>query len=212
MVILGAVTVLVFAPHAAPTSAAGPPTDKMATTPVTAPTTPEAAPPSGFLSWVWRLMAIGLAIASWGAYGPTLHKGQAAMHHSRLRALICVGLAYFVIAVIVPDMILADSVEASVYSNFLNGTFWALLGGAFGAVGALGIIMAFNSGGRPVYVMPLVFGAAPVVNTFFTAITRGMLGQMGAVFIAGLILVVAGAVMVLVFAPRGVAPQPAPAN
>ncbi len=78
-----------------------------------------------------------------------------------------------------------------------------LLGGAFGAVGALGIILAFNSGGRPVYVMPLVFGGAPVINTFFTAITRGILNQMGSMFIAGLILVVAGSVMVLVFAPRG---------
>jgi hypothetical protein len=128
------------------------------------------------------------------------------MHQSRLRALICVGLAYFAIAVVVPDMILADAPESSAYSNVLHGTFWALAGGACGAVGALGIILAFNSGGKPVYVMPLVFGGAPVVNTFFTAITRGLLGQMSAMFFAGLILVVAGAAMVLVFAPRGEAP------
>ncbi len=125
------------------------------------------------------------------------------MHHSRLRALVCVGLAYFAIAVVVPDMILADAAEASSYSNFLHGTFWALLAGAFGAIGALGIILAFNFGARPVYVMPLVFGGAPVINTFFTAISRGILNQMGSLFIAGLILVVAGAVIVLVFAPRG---------
>jgi hypothetical protein len=221
MVILGAVTVLVFAPHTAPSTAAAapasaapaPPSDATATTSAAnTPTSPPAAPPSGFFSWVWRLLAIALAIASWGAYGPTLHKGQAAMHHSRWRSLICVGLAYFVIAVVVPDMILADSPEPSAYGNFIHGTLFALLGGTFGALGAVGLILAFNSGGRPVYVMPLVFGAAPVVNTFFTAITRGMLGQMGAVFIAGLILVVAGAVMVLVFAPRGDAPQPVPAS
>jgi hypothetical protein len=224
MVILGAVTVLVFAPHAAPPTAAAaqpaapspPATTDAAATAAATPSAPAAGPaavssaPSGFFSWVWRLLALALAIASWGAYGPTLHKGQAAMHHSRLRALVCVGLAYFAIAVVVPDMILADAAEASMYSNFLHGTFWALLGGALGAVGALGIIMAFNSGGRPVYIMPLVFGGAPVINTFFTAITRGILNQMGSLFIAGLILVVAGAVIVLVFAPRGDAPVAAP--
>jgi hypothetical protein len=218
MVILGAVTVLAFAPHAPPPTAAAPvaaaaaaPASE-ANTPTATPAAPTApAPaassaPSGFLSWVWRLLAIALAIASWGAYGPTLHKGQAAMHHSRLRALICVGLAYFAIAVVVPDMILAEVPENSLYSNFVHGTFWSLMGGAFGAVGALGMIMAFNSGGRPVYVMPLVFGGAPVINTFFTAITRHLLGEMSAMFFAGLILVVAGAAMVLVFAPRGDAP------
>lgn len=220
MVVLGAVTVLMFAPHASPAVAAAtaPPVTPApeaapATSDATAPAisaapvaaTP-AAPPSGFFSWVWRLLAIALAIVSWGAYGPTLHKGQAAMHHSRLRALVCVGLAYFAIAVVVPDMILADAPENSAYSNVLHGTFWALAGGAFGAVGALGIILAFNSGGKPLYVMPLVFGGAPVVNTFFTAITRGLLGQMSAMFFAGLILVVAGAAMVLVFAPRGEVP------
>jgi hypothetical protein len=219
MVVLGAVTVLMFAPHALPMVAAAtaaPVTPAPEAAPATSDTTaPAAGPPapaapsaspSGFFSWIWRLLAIALAIGSWGAYGPTLHKGQAAMHHSRLRALVCVGLAYFAIAVVVPDMILADAPENSVYSNVLHGTFWALAGGAFGAVGALGIILAFNSGGRPVYVMPLVFGGAPVVNTFFTAVTRGLLGQMSGMFFAGLILVVAGAAMVLVFAPRGEAP------
>jgi hypothetical protein len=210
MVILGAVTVLMFAPHAPSAAAAAAPAtpppaaDAAASSTTPAPTAP--TPDGGFFSWIWRLLAIALAIASWGAYGPTLHKGQAAMHHSRLRALICVGLAYFAIAVVVPDMILAESPEPSLYSNFLHGTFWALLGGAFGAVGALGIILAFNSGGKPIYVMPLVFGGAPVINTFFTAITRGLLGQMSAMFFAGLILVVAGAAMVLVFAPRGESP------
>jgi hypothetical protein len=219
MVVLGAVSVLVFAPHAAPpvaTATAAPvtpapeaatTTSDAATPTVEVPATAtQSAPPSGFFSWVWRLLAVALAIASWGAYGPTLHTGQAAMHHSRLRALICVGLAYFAIAVVVPDMILADAPESSAYSNVLHGTFWALTGGAFGAVGALGIILAFNSGGRPIYVMPLVFGGAPVVATFFTAMTRQLWGEMGPMFFAGLILVVAGAAMVLVFAPRGDVP------
>jgi hypothetical protein len=184
MVVLGAVIVLVTAPHAAPLAAAS-----------------TAAVAEGFWSWVWRLAAIALAIVSWGSYGPVLHKGQAAMHHSRLRSLICVGAAYFVIAVIVPYFFLGEMGEASSYLRL--GTIWALLAGSLGAIGALGIIIAFNTGGRPVYVMPLVFGGAPVVNTLFSMTKEGLLGHVGPVFMAGLILVIAGAVMVLVLAPRG---------
>ena len=185
MVILGAVTVLITAPH--PTVAA-------------AASGPAAG---GFLDWVWRLVAIVLAIVSWGAYGPVLHNGQSAMHHSRLRPLLCVGLAYFAIAVVVPNMILAEVPEASLYRHFFSGSLPSLAAGTFGAVGALGIILAFNFGGRPVFVMPLVFGGAPVINTFFVMLTQGLLGEVGAVFLAGLMLVIAGAAIVLVLGPRG---------
>jgi hypothetical protein len=177
MVILGAVTVLVTAPHPPASSAAA--------------TTLAAA---GFWAWVCRLLAILLAVVSWGAYGPVLHRGQAAMHHSRLRPLLCVGLAYFAIAVVVPYFFLGEMGENSSYLRV--GTLWALLGGVCGAVGALGIIWAFNFGGRPVYVMPLVFGGAPVITTLWS-------GNVGPWFLAGLILVIAGSVMVLVLAPRG---------
>ena len=62
--------------------------------------------------------------------------------------------------------------------------------------------MAFNFGGRPVFVMPLVFGGAPVINTVLASYSMGKLGELGAWFLAGLILVIAGSAMVLVLAPR----------
>jgi hypothetical protein len=123
------------------------------------------------------------------------------MHHSRLRPLLCVGLAYFLIAVIVPYFFLGELGEASTYRSL--GTLWSMAGGAFGAIGALGIIMAFNFGGRPVFVMPLVFGGAPVINTLVAAIAQRQLGNIGGLFLAGLILVIAGSAIVLVLAPRG---------
>jgi hypothetical protein len=123
------------------------------------------------------------------------------MHHSRLRPLVCVGLAYFLIAVVVPYFFLGEMGEASTYRSW--GTLWSLAAGAFGAAGALGIILAFNSGGRPVFVMPLVFGGAPVINTLFTVARNSQWREINAFFWAGLILVIAGAAMVLVFAPRG---------
>jgi MFS family permease len=193
IVILGAVVVLLAAPH-------GPPPQPSR---IVAESGQEllASGKLGFWNWTAQLLAIALVIVSWGAYGPVLHQGQAAMHHSRLRPLLCVGLAYFVIAVVVPYFFLGEMGEASTYASF--GTLWSLMAGAFGAAGALGIIMAFNSGGRPVFVMPLVFGGAPVVNTFFTIWTRGLWHEINPLFWAGLILVIAGSVIVLMLAPRG---------
>jgi hypothetical protein len=152
------------------------------------------------------LAAVTLAILSWGTYGPVLHKGQVAMGSSRLRPLICVGLSYFLIAVLVPGLMLAAGDEAGSWT--IKGLLWSLGAGTAGAVGALGIIMCFNFGGKPIYVMPLVFGGAPVITTLINAAAHGGLGSMSPFFYAGLILTCAGAAIVLVFAPRGHAPAP----
>ncbi len=139
---------------------------------------------------------------SWGVYGPVLHRGQTAMQGSRLRPLMCVGLAYFLIAVILPLAVMSAAPEPGTWTS-IRGTTWSLAGGAAGAIGALGIILAFNYGGKPVYVMPLVFGVAPVVNTLTTILTKGSFAEVNPVFYAGLIIVAVGAVTVLIFAPKG---------
>ena len=54
--------------------------------------------------------------------------------------------------------------------------------------------------------MPLVFGFAPVVNTFTTIFTDNLFGRVSNMFFASLAMVIVGAVMVLVFAPRGKPP------
>jgi hypothetical protein len=149
----------------------------------------------------WQIAWIVLTIFCWGTYGPLLHKGQEAMQHSRLRPLICVGVAYFIVAVVAPLVILSVHAEASRFS--VSGSLWSLAAGAAGAFGAIGIIMAFNFGGRPVYVMPLIFGGAPIVNSFWTIVANDRLSDVPPMFLAGMILVIAGAAIVLVFAPRG---------
>ena len=121
------------------------------------------------------------------------------MHHSRLRPLLCVGLAYFAIAVVVPYFFLGEMGEEQ-HLPAVSALSGALAGGTCGAIGALGIILAFNYGGRPVFVMPLVFGGAPVITTMWSAMRYGSFSPW---FLAGLILVIAGSVMVLLMAPRG---------
>jgi len=201
MVLLGAVTVLITKPKE-------PTAEPIATAAAekTADAAPTLAAPEShkMRDFILRIASIAVVILCWGAYGPVLHKGQAAMQHSRLRPLLCVGLAYFAIAVIVPNLLLTVVEEPSEYN--WNGSFWSLAAGAAGAIGALGIIMAFNFGGKPVFVMPLVFGGAPVVNTLFTTFTRGLWSNVTPFFLAGLILVIAGAAMTLVFAPKSLPP------
>lgn len=150
------------------------------------------------------LFVLGTVVC-WGAYGPVLHKGQLAMAGSRLRPFICVGVAYFLIAVLAPLALLLAVPEAGGFT--FKGVVWSLMGGAAGAVGALGIILAFNFGGKPVYVMPLVFGGAPVVNTL-VSIAGTEAGQVSPMFYAGLIMVILGAATVLVFAPKPAHPPP----
>jgi len=207
VVLIGAVTVLVNKP-----SSVKPTTGTVAQssgetaaekTPDTKPSRMAAAGEFGLVV----LFTVMTALA-WGAYGPTLHKGQMAMAGSRLRPLICVGVSYFLIAVLVPLLML--SFHPTTDEITFGGTVWSLLGGAAGAIGALGIIMAFNFGGKPVYVMPLVFGGAPVVNTFASIVQAGTYSQIGPLFYAGLLLVIGGAVTILIFAPKGKPHEPAP--
>jgi len=145
------------------------------------------------------LAAIALTATCWGVYGPVLHNGREAMH-SALRPLMCVGAAYFLIAVIVPTLLLARGGEKGSWTT--TGVIWSLVAGTCGALGALGIILALSFGGRPIYVMPLVFGGAPVVNTLLTAFMNRAFNQLKGLFLAGLLLVITGAVIVLVFKPQ----------
>ncbi len=155
---------------------------------------------------MYVIAAILATAVCWGAYGPTLHKGSLAMGHSRLRPFLCVGIAYFAIAVVVPLIVLRTSGDTGQWT--IPGTWWSLAAGAAGALGALGIIFAFRFGGRPDYVMPLVFGGAPVVNAFLAIYLAGTWRQVSPIFLAGLILVAVGAMTVLASIPRPPAKPP----
>lgn len=155
-------------------------------------------------SMLWAMFAIGAAL-SWGVYGAMLHQGQMALgsaQHRGLRAMLCVGIAYFVIGVIVPVIALASQGELRLQGFSALGTATATAAGALGAIGAACIIWAFKSGGIPTYVMPLVFGGAPVINTMVTMALHPPKTSINPLLFVGLLLVVLGASMVLYFKPQ----------
>ncbi len=207
LVVTGAVTVLYFKPtppkpevqQVAESTEAGP----AAEAPVEE--APKKGPVQAATDALLVYLSVGLTALSWGIYGPVLHMGQMAMAGSRMRPFICVGLAYFALAVILPVVALTAIPDFDQGSWTFIGTSWSFIAGIVTSVGALGIIMAFNFGGKPIYVMPLVFGGAPVVNTFTTigaSVYAGHALHPSPLFYAGLILVAVGAVTVLVFSPK----------
>ena len=145
----------------------------------------------------WTVFVVG-AVISWGMYGPILHKGQVQLGNP-LRALLCVGIAYFLIGVLVPVITL--SAQGGLNGFNTGGTLSAGLGGALGALGAVCIIWAFRTGGLPTYVMPLVFGGAPLVNVLFSMWLHPPKVAPNPLLYAGFLFVAVGASMVLYFKP-----------
>ncbi len=158
----------------------------------------------------FAMVALGICMTAfcWGSYGPILHSGQTKMSGSRLRPFICVGLAYFTVAVVIP-LLMQSVIVINAGAWTLNGAACSLAAGAAGALGALGIIYAFNFGGKPILVMPLVFGGAPIVNTLFELTRHDKWGSVNGMFFISLALVILGAVTVLLTAPRSAPHAPA---
>jgi hypothetical protein len=151
----------------------------------------------GKRSMVWVIFALG-AVLSWGVYGVALHKGQTLLG-SPLKALLCVGGAYFLIGVLAP--VLGLSGTGGVRGFSLDGILWAGLGGALGAIGAVCIIYAFRAGGLPNYVMPIVFGGAPVINVLVSMASHPPKAAPNPMLYLGFLLAVLGAGMVLYYKP-----------
>lgn len=149
---------------------------------------------------VWLAYVAG-AVLSWGVYGAMLHGGQVKLGNP-MRALLCVGVAYFLIGVLVPVGALFSQGQGLRGFNS-SGTTAATVAGMLGALGAVCIIFAFRNGGTPTYVMPLVFGGAPLVNVLYTMATHPPKVTPNPLLYVGFLVTALGAGMVLYFKPQG---------
>ena len=146
----------------------------------------------------WIFFAAGAAL-SWGLYGASLHRGQVALG-SPLKALLCVGVAYFLIGVLGPAGALSAQGDLRNFNPI--GAATATAAGALGALGAVCIIYSFRVGGSPTYVMPLVFGGAPLINVLATMIIHPPKAAINPLLYVGFLLAALGAGMVLYFRPQ----------
>jgi hypothetical protein len=145
------------------------------------------------------LVYVTLAGLSWGTYVPLIFYGGSELGGkpaSRLLAILCVGVAYFFIGVVFPSVYLSLT-PADQQPNWTSttGLTFSGLAGAAGAIGAICVIFATKSAieaakaeGRPpatykLYIAPLIFGLAPVINTLVSIVwhpittKEGVLGE-----------------------------------
>jgi drug/metabolite transporter (DMT)-like permease len=153
----------------------------------------------------WLFFAL-LTVASWGVYGVFLHTGTMAMQdpvNGRIKAFLIVGIAYFLTAVLLPLLILVAKGASWAYPA--KGFWWSLLAGTVGAVGALGVLLAFGARGTPAVVMSIVFAGAPVVNALYSIIAHPPAGGWGSIrpqFYCGILLAAAGGFLVTLYKPN----------
>jgi hypothetical protein len=117
-----------------------------------------------------------------------------------MRALLCVGVAYFVIGVLIPVITLSSQGQLNGFN--MKGSIGAGLGGALGAIGAVCIIYAFRSGGVPTYVMPLVFAGAPLVNVLYSMWLHPPKTSPNPLLYVGFVLAAVGGGLVLYYKPQ----------
>jgi len=161
----------------------------------------------------WLLFAF-LTVACWGVYGVFLHTGTVAMAdplNGRLKAFLIVGIAYFLTAVLAPMLLLAArGASVAFWSYPGQGFWWSLVAGIVGAIGALGVLLAFGAKGTPAVVMSIVFAGAPIVNALYATIAHPPAGGWGSIrwqFYLGILLAAVGGCLVSYYKPN-----PAPAT
>ena len=141
-----------------------------------------------------------MTILSWGTYMPTLHRGQMGLSGSGVHAFLMVGIAYVLVAIAIPGMMV---VRAGSWSTFTpQGSLFTLGAGVLGALGALGIVLALANGGRPNVVPPLVFAGAPIVSVFVAMLYNPPREAPSALFFIGILMAAAGAFLVLSNRPQ----------
>ncbi len=145
----------------------------------------------------WVIFVMG-AVLAWGSYGALLHQGQTQLGNP-LKALLCVGIAYFLIGVLVPAAVLGTQGQLAGFDR--TGSITATVAGGLGAIGAVCIIWAFRTGGLPIYVMPLVFGGAPIVNVLVSMLIHPTRNPISPMLYVGFALASVGASIVLYFRP-----------
>jgi hypothetical protein len=162
---------------------------------------------TGIPWYIWALMTV----ICWGTYGVCMHTGSMKMEdpeHGRIMAFLWVGLAYFLTAVIAPIIILkikGGPIDFWAYPT--KGWQWSLIAGTLGAVGALGVLLAFGAAPKPTIayvpvIMSIIFAGAPIVNAIVNTTKSKAWGNVSGLFILGIALAACGGYLVTKYAPK----------
>ena len=174
-----------------------------------------------------------MAGLAWGTYVPIIAFGGlefGGKSNARLAAILCVGLAYFVLAVLFPMILFVSGQEVQPTIK-TSAVVFSSLAGVAGAVGAMCVVFATSAArvaakdaglademAYKVYIAPLIFGLAPVINTLLSTVWHpspktgwnNFHFEMPNIYLLiGIVLVGLGAALVLYSKEIGEAPKPA---
>lgn len=186
----------------------------------------------------WWGYVIGAGLA-WGTYVPLVFYGGTELTTrpgtigGRLASILCVGVAYFLLAVVIPVALMSLREDAKPEWK-TTGLVFSGLAGVAGAVGAICVIFASKAavdqakldGVNPatyrIYIAPLIFALAPAINTLLSLVWHPKPGHPwhfelevpGWKLPVGILLVAAGTFLVLMSkeeaeSKKAQAPRPA---
>jgi hypothetical protein len=121
----------------------------------------------------WWLVFAVLAGLCWGTYVPFVQLGIRELGRNAYGSFLCVGVAYFLIAVLFPLGLFLSGADRPPDWTATGITF-ATLAGVAGALGALCVIFAnrFTPVGSDfrMYIGPVIFALAPLLNTLISLV------------------------------------------
>ena len=152
-----------------------------------------------------------MTVICWGTYGVCMHTGSMKMEnpdHGRIMAFLWVGLAYFLTAVLAPLIILKlNGGPIDFWAYPTKGWQWSLIAGTLGAIGALGVLLAFGAAPKPTVayvpvIMSIIFAGAPIVNAVVNTTKAKTWGNVSGMFILGIVLAAVGGFLVTKYVPK----------
>ncbi len=161
------------------------------------------------MKWLAIACALGVALC-WGMYGPTLANARSPNREwGPFKPYVFIGVAYLVLAIvggaIMMKIAFNDNFDYS--GKYFPAMKWGFFAGCLGALGALALTFSLTkAGGRPAYVMPIVFGGAVTVNAFAAYLSLHEDEKTNPLMWIGMLLVAVGICLTAGFTPHGHAP------
>ncbi|HQR09084.1 MAG TPA: hypothetical protein PLN21_19840 [Gemmatales bacterium] len=161
---------------------------------------------------LWIAFVIGAGLC-WGTYVPLIAFGGKSLGNppgigNRLAAILCVGGAYVLLAVLIPLIIFWFNGTSNLKWS-TNGLVFSSLAGVAGALGAICVVFATANASQEdrLYIAPLIFALAPIINTIVSLFWHPSpdnawhfdlpKSSPGTLFYAGILLAAIGTFLVL---------------
>jgi drug/metabolite transporter (DMT)-like permease len=160
---------------------------------------------------IFAVVCALLVALCWGLYGPTLSNARSLKGEwGPFKPYLFIGVAYLVIAIIGGSLMMKfafnDNFDYS--GKYLPAMKWGFLAGCLGALGALALTFALTkAGGKPAYVMPIVFGGAVTVNAIAAYFSLHKGEAVNPLMWVGMGLVALGICLTAGYTPHGHPPK-----